>query len=373
MIQVQDLVKIFKRRGGESVQALDGVGFSVSEGQFFTLLGPSGCGKTTLLRLIAGLDRPQAGEITIDGKLVCSVENNQFIPANQRDIGMVFQSYAIWPHLNVFENVAFPLEVKKGKFPKKEIAERVDRVLKMVQLEGFQHRPATDLSGGQQQRLALARALVREPKILLLDEPLSNLDAKLRSQLRFELGQLQRQLGITTIYVTHDQTEALSMSDIVAVMSQGKIIQQGQPRQIYEHPATQFTAGFIGSANFLHGEVIGSASDNSHRMVKTEHGILSCHVPGEIRDGDPVLLSIRPQNILVSRDVNVNPENNFTGILREVAFLGEYVDCQIEMGSNVLRVFIPPHLNLQRGETVNIHIPGDSCTVIPQGNNHYLK
>jgi len=369
MIHVDNLVKIFRGSRGDQVHALDGVSFNVPEGQFFTLLGPSGCGKTTLLRLIAGLENPQAGEIYIGGTLVCSADKKLSIPANERNIGMVFQSYAIWPHMSVFENVAFPLKVGKQRFDRNEIKRRVDNALTTVRLDGFQDRPAPLLSGGQQQRLALARALVREPKILLLDEPLSNLDAKLREQLRIELRQLQRQLGITTIYVTHDQAEALAMSNTVAVMSQGKIVQQGAPRAIYEQPLTQFTADFIGSTNFLPGKVITGFLRNGDRSVKTEQGNISCQVPAEIEDGEQVLISIRPQHILTSRDVNTTAVNHFTGILREDAYLGEYLDCQVEVGTTLIRVFMPPHLNIQRGEMVGIHLPGSFCTVIPH-NNH---
>ena len=373
MIHVDNLVKIFRGSHGDQVHALDGVSFRVPEGQFFTLLGPSGCGKTTLLRLIAGLENPQAGEIRIGGKLVCSADKKQFLPANERDIGMVFQSYAIWPHMSVFENVAFPLKVSKQRYDRNEIKRRVDIALATVRLDGFQDRPAPFLSGGQQQRLALARALVREPKILLLDEPLSNLDAKLREQLRIELRQLQRQLGITTIYVTHDQAEALAMSNTVAVMSQGKIVQQGEPREIYEHPSTQFTADFIGSTNFFSGKVIAGFSGNGDRSVQTEQGIISCHVPDEIQNGEQVLISIRPQHIMTSREANHAAVNHFTGILREDAFLGEYLDCQVEVGSTMIRVFMSPHLNIQRGESVNIHLQGSFCTVIPHNNHQEIS
>jgi len=371
MIIVDNLVKIFRGSHGDQVHALDGVSFSVPEGQFFTLLGPSGCGKTTLLRLIAGLENPQAGEIYIDRMMVCSADKKLSIPANERNIGMVFQSYAIWPHMSVFENVAFPLKVSKLRYNRNEISRRVTTALATVRLDGYQDRPAPLLSGGQQQRLALARALVREPKILLLDEPLSNLDAKLREQLRIELRQLQRQLGITTIYVTHDQAEALAMSDAVAVMSQGRIVQQGAPRAIYEQPLTQFTADFIGSTNFLSGKVIKGFRSNGDRSVQTEQGIISCHVPDEIEDGEQVLISIRPQHILTSRDMNPTAVNHFTGILKEDAYLGEYLDCQVEVGSTLIRVFMPPHLNIRRGETVGITLPGTFCTVIPHNNHHY--
>ncbi len=375
MIKIDNLVKCFSGPRGEPVCALDKVSFAVTEGQFFTLLGPSGCGKTTLLRLIAGLERPSTGEIYIGGELVCSAERNKFLAPNERDIGMVFQSYAIWPHMTVFDNVAFPLTVSKRRYKKKEIAQRVEKALATVRLEGYQDRPAPNLSGGQQQRLALARALVREPKVLLLDEPLSNLDAKLREQMRFELRELQHQLGITTIYVTHDQTEALAMSNIVAVMSQGKIIQQGWPRQIYDQPLSQFTANFIGSTNFLAGKVVGEPDEAGIRLVETQLGNLHCHLPNTIPKGEQVLIAIRPQNVLVTHNPPAGAHNIFSGTLRETIFLGEYMDCRVEVGSIVFRVYIHPHLNIHRGEKLFIQIPRDLCTVIPRERvpaNHIL-
>src|SRR5438552_9240906 len=217
---VSDLVKTFADRR-DRVRAVDGVSFQIEEGEFYTLLGPSGCGKTTTLRCIAGLERTDGGQIIVDGKIVSSHSPNVFVPPHKRDIVMVFQSYAIWPHMTVFENVAFPLRVSKQRVPRSEITRRVEAALALVQLEGYGGRMATQLSGGQQQRLALARALVREPKLLLLDEPLSNLDAKLREHMRAELRDIQRRLGVTTIYVTHDQIEALSMSNRIALMEQG--------------------------------------------------------------------------------------------------------------------------------------------------------
>ena len=366
MIKTDNLVKYFSGPGGESVCALDEVSFTVMDGHFFTLLGPSGCGKTTLLRAIAGLERPSAGEIHIGGELVCSAEQNKFVAPNERNIGMVFQSYAIWPHMTVFENVAFPLKVSKRRYKKKEIAHRVEKALATVRLEGYQDRPAPNLSGGQQQRLALARALVREPEVLLLDEPLSNLDARLREHMRFEMRELQRQLGITTIYVTHDQTEALAMSNTIAVMSEGKIIQQGQPREIYERPLTQFTANFVGSTNFLPGSVIGELDEDGVRPVETQHGNLMCYVPDAIQVGEPVLIAIRPQNIQVSLNPPAEAYNVFQGTLRETVFLGEYMDCWVEVGSFVFRVYVHPHLNIHRGENLFIQIPRALCTVIPR-------
>lgn len=366
MIQVSNLVKNFKDEHSAQVHALDEVSFNVPVGHFFTLLGPSGCGKTTLLRLIAGLENPEKGEIWIAGQLVCSADRKFSLPPNKRGVGMVFQSYAIWPHMSVFENVAFPLKVERKRLDRQEIRRRVESALAIVRLDGLQDRPAPNLSGGQQQRLALARALVREPKILLLDEPLSNLDAKLREQLRIELRHLQRQLGITTIYVTHDQAEALAMSDSVAVMSQGKIVQTGRPRDIYEHPISQFTANFIGSTNFLTGTVVDGDGENGDRSVLTEQGLIACPVPKDIPAGMAVLVSIRPQHILSAREPFQPDVNNLVGILKSEAFMGEYLDCQVEVGSKVLRVFMPPGLQFQSGEKVNLQLPENRCTVVLQ-------
>ena len=365
MILVENLVKVFNTRKNNPVRAVDGVSFQVLEGKFFTLLGPSGCGKTTTLRMIAGLERPEDGEISIDDHKVFSSRNDLFVPPYLRDIGMVFQSYAILPHMTVFENVAFPLTVGKRKCGKKELKERVNRALATVQMDGLQDRPAPHLSGGQQQRLALARALVCEPKVLLLDEPLSNLDAKLREQMRIELRELQRTLKLTTIYVTHDQAEALSMSSMVAVMSQGKIIQVGKPREIYESPANQFTADFIGTTNFISGKVAGDPVEDGARLVETPHGDLLCYVPSYINDGAPVLISIRPQNVLISQAKTEAARNVFHGKLRVAVFLGEYMDCQVEVGNEILRAHMHSRLKIKRGEDVFVHLPRELCTVVP--------
>src|SRR5258705_13803521 len=249
MFAIENLRKTFVAPGNVTVNAVDGISLGIETGKLITLLGPSGCGKVKTLSCLACLERPESGRIVIAGETVCDVEKGFFVPPSDRGIGMVFQSYAIWPHMTVFENVAFPLRVaRERKYPSAEIKDRVVRALDMVRMSGYENRPSTQLSGGQQQRLAFARGLVREPKILLLDEPLSNLDAKLREQMRVELKRLQKNLGITTVYVTHDQSEALALSDEIAVFSAGKIIQRGTPQDIYRRPASQFVADFIGSA-----------------------------------------------------------------------------------------------------------------------------
>src|SRR5574340_746495 len=271
MLKLENLYKEFKSEETE-VRAVNQISFDVPVGKFFTLLGPSGCGKTTCLRCIAGLERPGAGRIFIDGELVSG--GDYFTPPDKRNIGMVFQSYAIWPHMEVFSNVAFPLRVVKAGLAKREIEEKVRHALHTVELDGLEKRSATKLSGGQQQRLALARALVRKPKLLLLDEPLSNLDAALREHMRVELRQLQQRLGITTVYVTHDQLEALALSDMIAVMKDGHIVQEGRPREIYGSPASGFVAGFIGNTNWLEGKVVEVEPGGKAVTVETNVGLV---------------------------------------------------------------------------------------------------
>ncbi|HEV7658096.1 MAG TPA: ABC transporter ATP-binding protein, partial [Mycobacteriales bacterium] len=286
MLSVQNLVKSYDPdSGGARVRAVDDVSFTVEDGEMFTLLGPSGCGKTTTLRSVAGLEKPDAGRIAVDERVLFARDPAGGAPpvdvaVNRRGLGMVFQSYAIWPHMTVFDNVAFPLQVRHRGVrttPKAEIAERVERVLEVMQLGEYVGRRAITLSGGQQQRLALARALVTRPPLLLLDEPLSNLDAKLRESLRFELKRLQRELGVTSVYVTHDQTEALALSSKIAVMRDGKVQQIGRPRDVYERPESRFVAEFIGSSNFLPGTVVSAGA--GELTVQTGSGRLSLASP----------------------------------------------------------------------------------------------
>ncbi|MBV9120948.1 MAG: ABC transporter ATP-binding protein [Chloroflexi bacterium] len=359
-VSVTDLVKIYADRK-EGVRAVDGVSFEVREGEFYTLLGPSGCGKTTTLRCVAGLERTDSGTITVDNRVVSSHSPNVFVPPHKRDIGMVFQSYAIWPHMTVFENVAFPLRVGKNKVSKGEISRRVEEALTLVELGGYGGRLATQLSGGQQQRLALARALVREPKLLLLDEPLSNLDAQLREHMRAELRDLQRRLGLTTIYVTHDQIEALSMSNRIALMSNGHIVQEGRPRELYQKPASQFVASFLGSTNLLEATVAGPA--DGMWALDTPAGQLKAACPTGVQAGDKVTVSIRPESLSI-KNHSQGGGNVLQGQIDMFMFLGEMAECRVRVGGSVLRSRQHPNVSFSHGETVYVHMPVESCTVI---------
>ena len=363
MIEVKALVKTFAERRGEGVRAVNQVSFKVEEGRFYTLLGPSGCGKTTTLRCIAGLEKPDSGDIEVAGMKVFSSKGS-FVPAYKRPIGMVFQSYAIWPHLTVFENVAFPLRVGKQRIGSEEVRKKVMHALEQVELTGLEDRMATQLSGGQQQRLALGRALVREPKILLLDEPLSNLDAKLRERMRVELRELQRRLRITTLYVTHDQIEALSMSNVIAVMSAGVIVQEGAPREIYMQPKTQFVAQFIGSTNQLTGQLKGIRGEGMG-LVATEVGEIMCGLTTDLSPDCKVVVVTRPESIVLHRKRPAATDNVVEGKIATVMFLGEYLDCTVDIGKAILQTHQPHSLDLRRGEAVWVELPPGECMALP--------
>jgi iron(III) transport system ATP-binding protein len=372
MIKVRDLFKRFPWEKGQ-VKAVNHISFQVAEGKLFTLLGPSGCGKTTTLRCIAGLERPEEGEIEMDGVTVFSSTQRLFVPPDLRNIGMVFQSYAIWPHMNVFENVAFPLKEGKIKISKREIRSRVEKALATVRLDGLENRPATKLSGGQQQRLALARAMVHEPKILLLDEPLSNLDAKLREEMRVELRILQRKLDLTTIYVTHDQGEALGLSNVIAVMQDGVIQQVGKPREIYEKPANKFIAEFIGSTNWIEGKVDGveegAAEGQQLARVSTKQGIVRCPVEQMPPVGTLVLVSIRPEYVAVHKSPP-SAMNCMQANVETASFLGEYLDCLLKVGESTLKARLHPSQRLRTNEQVFVELPPDKCRLILASSNH---
>ena len=303
----------------------------INDKEFVTLLGPSGCGKTTMLRMIAGFEKPSSGEISIGGTVVSSAKN--FVPPERRGIGMVFQSYAVWPHMTVFENVAYPLKI--AKCPKAEIKTKVENILETVHLAPYAKRIPSQLSGGQQQRVALGRALVSEPSLLLLDEPLSNLDAKLRESMRFEIKDIQKNFGITVVYVTHDQTEAMAMSDRIIVLNQGIIQQVAAPTEIYRKPANQFVADFVGKVNFFKGTVVPGVDGNS----KIELTGLGQSIPYRGPFTGKVVVAIRPENITLSP---AGPADSSSGVLEgrllSMFYLGDVNDCRIEINREILRV-----------------------------------
>ena len=321
------LENIGKRYGEQWV--VRGVNLHIQAGDFFTFLGPSGCGKTTLLRMIAGFATPDEGSIHLDDREVSRT------PPWQRDIGMVFQNYALWPHMTVFENVAFGL--RERRIPRDEINQRVARALEMVDLKGRESRRPSQLSGGQQQRVALARTLVIRPKVLLLDEPLSNLDAKLRIEMRLELLKLQRGLGLTTIYVTHDQEEALAMSTKIAVMHHGLVVQVDQPRVIYEQPIDNFVAAFVGQANLLPG-TIHSRTENRLVIDVGAGNFLEVSDYGTFRSGDTVWLSLRPETVdLAPPGTEKTSVNNLHGVVAAAAYQGAFVEYEIAAANRIVK------------------------------------
>ena len=321
MAQVR-IEHVFKRFG--PVTAVNDFNLTVEDGEFVSILGPSGCGKTTSLRMIAGFEKATEGEIYIGDHCVSSSSQNKFVPPENRDIGMVFQSYAVWPHMTVVENVAYPLKIQK--VPKEERLKRVNEMLELVHLGEYGHRYPHQLSGGQQQRVALARALVAQPGLLLLDEPLSNLDAKLRESMRFEILSIQKALGITVVYVTHDQGEAMAMSDRVVVMSKGVVQQIGAPHEIYTNPANKMVADFIGLVNFMQGEV----SDDRVYLQGT-----TASFPNTSGVSGSATIAVRPENITMSRGGGM-----LEGTLTHRFYLGDAVDYRVTVGDHDVRVIV---------------------------------
>jgi len=362
MIHVEELQKTFAGQKGE-VRALRGVSFDVDKGQLFTLLGPSGCGKTTTLRCIAGLERPLAGEIAIGERPVFSAAKNIFVAPEQRRIGMVFQSYAIWPHMTVFQNVAYPLSSDVNR---KELASRVDDVLGRLGLGNLADRLAPNLSGGQQQRVALARALVAQPQVLLLDEPLSNLDAKLREQMRFELKSLQESFGITTVYVTHDQEEALALSDRIGLMHEGALLEVGTPLELYNRPAHRITADFLGTANFVPAQVEKPGNVAWDEMLLcTPVGKFAARRSVEWRPGMAAELFFRPESIELADRTTNGAANHGSALVERVTFLGNSADVILRSGEVGLRLRAHPARIPSVGTSVQFSVPPDSCIVFP--------
>ncbi len=368
MLRVDRLTKIFENTTDRITGGVRDASFALEPGSFFTLLGPSGCGKTTTLRCIAGLETPDEGVIAVDGNVLFDGAARVNVPVEHRAIGMVFQSYAIWPHMTVAENVAFPLTVAKDRrYSRAEMEDAVQRALAIVDLDGFQNRSAPRLSGGQQQRVALARAIVHEPRLLLLDEPLSNLDAQLRDEMRGELKRLQSKIGITTVYVTHDQSEALALSDRIAVLDQGRIVQIGSPQDIYFRPASPFVARFVGATNLLPARLVGSAGGTGEVEI-LEGRRIRCLVPQTIDDPSAVSVSIRPESIRLV-GANMRPAgttgNYLAGRINAVTFLGAARRIDVICDGVTLQVTTTPDMPLPSDGEVLLLFAPDRAVALP--------
>jgi len=358
-VELRDITKIFPtpEGTGETV-AVNHINLSVADGELVTLLGPSGCGKTTTLRMISGFEYPSAGQILIGGRDVANV------PPNKRGISMVFQSYALFPHLSIWENIAYGLKVQR--LPKDEVIARTDAVIKLMQLEGMERRFPNQLSGGQQQRVALARAVVIEPSVLLFDEPLSNLDAKLREHMRDELRSIQKRLGITSVYVTHDQSEAMAISDRVVIMKDGNLMQVGTPQEIYEYPNCKFVANFIGKANFISGRFQGLEGESA--IVKFGDGMrYLIPNPGAmegLRFGNPCCMAFRPESVKLS-----DQGEGIPGVVKRATYFGSKIEYEVDIGSTVLTVEIyNPQLSrrYREGDAVKAVLDLDCVRVLPE-------
>jgi iron(III) transport system ATP-binding protein len=365
VIEVEGLRKSFAAGGRESapgIAAVAGIGFAVKAGELATLLGPSGCGKTTTLRCLAGLERPDEGRITIGGHTMADAAAGVFVPPQRRNLGMVFQSYAIWPHMTVLENVAYALEGRGiGKAERRKLALEA---LALVQLAGMAERPAPRLSGGQQQRVAIARAMVGRPQALLLDEPLSNLDARLRLEMRNELRRIQRESGLTSIYVTHDQAEALAISDLIIVMKDGRVVEHGRPVDIYRHPRHVFTAQFLGATNLIAGTV--AEMDAGRLAVTTALGrILGIDPSRMLAAGAKVVVSIRPED-LTTQAATEGAVNTIEGQMTFAAFAGAAVEAELACGETRIQCLLARDADLTPGRAITLRAKADACLVLPQ-------
>ncbi len=357
-IRIQGVSKHYFSEG-KTIKALDDVNLTIPANQIFTLLGPSGCGKTTLLRCIVGLESPDTGEIRIGDEVVWSRDQGIFVPTEERGLGMVFQTYAIWPHMNVFDNVAYPLQTRR--MSRDVIREKVEKTLRFVQLEGFEKRPATRLSGGQQQRVALARALVAEPKVILFDEPLSNLDAKLREETRKELRTFLTELAITAVYVTHDRVEALALSDSIAVMRAGRIIEVGSPQKIYFDADHRFVADFIGRANLVPVRVV--RQDDDATVVGSPLGTISCQ-KRDLAAGSEATLCIRPEFIHVVPGEGAEGPNVVRGRVESLVFIGEAFEVEVRAGGELLLAKVPADTRIQAGDEMHFTLDPAHCLLV---------
>ena len=357
------LAGLWKTYPGNANPAVKDLSLEVMDGEILTLLGPSGCGKTTTLRMVAGLETPDAGDIFFGDEAVVMTSRRLNLPPNKRNVGMVFQSYAIWPHMTVAENVGFPLKARR--FPKKEINARVQHALELVGLAGFEERPGPLLSGGQQQRVAFARALVTEPRVLLLDEPFSNLDAKLREQMRVSVKLLQKRLNVAMLFVTHDQIEALSLSNRIALMNFGVVQQQGDPRLLYEAPVNEFVRDFVGRTLLFKGKV--QTSNPSGQMAIALAGARDCVVfgrcynPGGVRNGEAVFIGVRPEDVEIHPAPGAEPSSGMIGGKTLAAlFVGERIEYQVEVdGQGVMMIYGERHKPIAEGKRVSLQVRSD--------------
>ncbi len=351
---VEVVMEGITKKFGDVVAAED-INLKIEDGEFFTLLGPSGCGKTTTMRIIAGLEHPDEGRVLFDGKDVTP------LPSFKRNTGMVFQNYALWPHMKVYNNVAYGLSIKK--LPKAEIRDRVHDALELVKLGGLGDRFPSQLSGGQQQRVALARVLVVNPAVLLLDEPLSNLDAKLRVEMREEIKELQKRFKITTIYVTHDQEEAMTISDRMAIQNYGVVRQVGTPSEVYYTPQDLFIATFIGRGALLEGVV--HALDDKTRVKVDDQIICGVDSSKRLREGDKVACVMRPENFILTEPGE--PSNVLEGVVEWTAFIGPYKEVKLRVDGNMIMVDTPPDAKTPLGEKLRVYIPHSDTIILPMG------
>jgi ABC-type Fe3+/spermidine/putrescine transport system ATPase subunit len=363
-LRIRSLYKTFNR-----VVAVNQLNLEIHEGEFFTLLGSSGCGKTTTLRLLGGLEKPDGGEIFLGDRCLVSGGQRLFVKPEKRDMGMVFQSYALWPHMTVFENVAYPLKLRGVKGS--DIKKRVTEVLGLVGLDGYQERPAPALSGGQQQRVALARALVFSPRVLLLDEPLSNLDARLRDGMRLQIKALQRRLGVTVLFVTHDQLEGLSLSDRIGIMHAGQLEQVGTPEEVYYKPSTPFVRDFLGNTFVLTARVV-EVRDEVVKVAINEFAesplvsipLSAWHTPA--CSGQDVVLAIRPEKIRLWSSVPEGKNNLLSTTLESVNFLGDRYEYTVKVGSENRVVVLPAFENYRAGSRVFLELRSEGISLWPK-------
>ncbi|GHE08345.1 ABC transporter ATP-binding protein [Klenkia taihuensis] len=369
VVEVNNLLKRFRREDGALVHAIDDVTLTVDPGDFVVLLGPSGCGKTTLLRAIAGLETPDSGQVRISGRTVYSSAERVELPPERRDISMIFQSYALWPHMTAFKNVAYPLQSRRGrKLGKDEIARRVRQALELVGVGELERQYPGQMSGGQQQRIALARALVNNDDLVLFDEPLSNVDAKVREQLRFELVSMQRELGFSALFVTHDQVEAMELAHRIAVLDRGRVVQFGTPQEIYRRPATRYVATFIGAMNEAPGRVVavdGSGHDGTV-TVETEHGRVTGRTHGARHAvGDRVAALWRPEHGALHRSEPTAP-NRWPGAVKAGLFVGSHTEYVVTLAGGDVRLWSPRPDLVAVDASAWVSVDVDDVLVLPE-------